>query len=163
MINSTQCPQFHPLCSDARQTNFAYDHMETTNSLTWMRALNGALEPNYNEWADLRVINLPGRYRLCCFDSDEMRSTYIVSSFGSNHSLNSTYKKYLSLCVGEERFGSGTESRLYKHARVMASWVGNEGEISLGISRPGRVNYFLKIHFLLIRNSMDIVLLMCSG
>ena len=61
--------------------------------------------------------------------------------------LNSTYKKYSSLCVGEERFGSGTESRLYKHARVMASWVGNEGEISLGISRPGRVNYFLKIHF----------------
>ena len=77
--------------------------------------------------------------------------------------LNSTYKKYSSLCVGEERFGSGTESRLYKHARVMASWVGDEGEISLGISRPGRVKYFLNIHLLLIRNSMDIVLLVCSG
>ena len=77
--------------------------------------------------------------------------------------LNSTYKKYSSLCVGKERFGSDTESRLYKHARVMASWVGDEGEISLGISRPGLVNYFLNIHFLLIRNSMEIVLLMCSG
>ena len=74
--------------------------------------------------------------------------------------LNSTYKKYSSLCVGKERFGSGTESRLYKHARVMASWVGDEGEISLGISRPGRVNYFLE-HSLLIR--MDIVLFVCSG
>ncbi|CAH3041628.1 unnamed protein product, partial [Porites evermanni] len=92
---------FHPLCSAARRTNFADGHMETTNSLTWMGALNG-----------------------------------------------------------KERFGSGTESRLYKHARVMASWVGDEGEISLGISRPGRVNYFLE-HSLLIR--MDIVLFVCSG
>ena len=100
MICSTQCPQFHPLCSDARQTNFAYDHMETTNSLTWMRALNGALEPNYNEWTGLRVINLPSRYRLCCFDSDEMRSTYIVSSFGSNRSLSQLYVQevFVSVC-----------------------------------------------------------------
>ena len=45
----------------------------------------------------------------------------------------------------------------------MASWVGEEGEISLGISRSGRVKYFLNIHLLLIRNSMDIVLLVCSG
>ena len=74
--------------------------------------------------------------------------------------LNSTYKKYSSLCVGEERFGSGSESRLYKHARVMVSWVGDEGEISFRISRLGRVNYFLNIHLLLIR--MDIVLLVCS-
>ena len=100
MICSTQCPQFHPLCSNARQTNFAYDHMETTNPLTWMWALNGALEPNYNEWTDLRVINLPSRYRLCCFDSDEMRSTYIVSSFGSNHSLSQLYVQevFVSVC-----------------------------------------------------------------
>ena len=61
--------------------------------------------------------------------------------------LNSTYKKYSSLYVGEERFGSGTESRLYKHTMVMASWVGDEGEISLGISRPGRVNYFFEHSF----------------
>ena len=58
--------------------------------------------------------------------------------------LNSTYKKYSSLCVGEERFGSGSESRLYKHARVMVSWVGDEGEISFRISRPGQVNYFFE-------------------
>ena len=146
---------FHPLCSDARQTNFAEGHMETTNSLTWMRAMNGALEPNCNAWTDLSVINLPSRYRLCCFDSDELvqlRSTYctlyphlhLATAF-----LNSTYNKYSSLCVGEERFGSGTESRLYKHARVMASWVGDEGKISLGISRPGRVKYFFEHSFVI--------------
>ena len=66
--------------------------------------------------------------------------------------LNSTYKKYSSLCVGKERFGSGTESRLYKHARVMASWVGDEDEISLGISRPGQVNYFLEHSFVIDKN-----------
>ena len=82
---------FHPLCSDARQTNFADGHMETTNSLTWMGALNGVLQPNCNAWTDLSVINLLSRYHLCCFDSDEivqLQSTYIVSIFGSNHSLS---------------------------------------------------------------------------
>ena len=66
--------------------------------------------------------------------------------------LLSRYKKYSSLCVGEECFGSGTESRLYKHVRVMASWVDDEGEISLGISRPGRVNYFLEHSFVIDKN-----------
>ena len=66
--------------------------------------------------------------------------------------LNSTYKKYSSLCVGEERFGSGTESRLYKHARVMVSWVGDEGKILFRISRPGRVNYFFEHSFVIDKN-----------
>ena len=70
---------FHPLCSDARQTNFADGHMETTNSLTWMRALNGALQPNCNAWTDLSVINLPSQYHLCCFDSDEILMIYEIN------------------------------------------------------------------------------------
>ena len=31
----------------------------------------------------------------------------------------------------------------------MASWVGDEGEISLGISRPGRVKYFFEHSFVI--------------
>ena len=68
-----------------------------------MRALNGALEPNGNAWTDLSVINIPSRYRLCGFDSDEivqLRSTYIVSTFGSNHNLSELYVQevFVSLC-----------------------------------------------------------------
>lgn len=75
--------------------------------------------------------------------------------------LNSTYKKYSSLCVGEERFGSGSESRLYKHARVMVSWVGDEGEISFRISRPGQVNYFFEHSFVIDKNGHCFACVQC--
>lgn len=39
------------------------------------------------------------------------------------------------------------ENRLYKHARVMASWVGGEGQITLGQSCPGRVKYYFEHSF----------------
>lgn len=99
------------------------------------------------------MVELPSRYRLCCFDSDEMvqlRSTYcklypsldLLPAY-----LNSTYKKYSSLSIGDERLIPGMEIRLFKHARVMASWVGEEGEISIGESKPGRVKFYFEHSF----------------
>ena len=99
------------------------------------------------------MVELPSRYRLCCFDSDEMaqlRSTYckLYPSLDlSSAYLNSTYKKYSSLSIGDERLSSGMESQLFKHARVMALWVGEEGEISTGESKPGRVKCYFEHSF----------------
>ena len=144
---------FHPLCSEARQTNLTEGVVETTKSLSWSKAMSGSLVPNCSVWTDLSMIKLPSRYRLSCFDSDEvvqLRRTYskLYPSLDLRSAyLNSTYKKYSSLCVGEERLSSGMESRLYKHARVMASWVGDEGEITLGNSRPGRVKFYFEHAF----------------
>ena len=39
------------------------------------------------------------------------------------------------------------ESRLSKHARVMASWVGDEGEIALRESKPGHVKFYFEHSF----------------
>ena len=126
---------------------------QTTNSLSWSKAMSGPLVPNCSVWTDLSMIKFPSRYRLCCFNSDEiiqLQSTYskLYPSLNLRSGyVNTTYKKYSFLCVGEERLSSGMESRLYKHARVMASWVGNEGEISLGITRPGRVKFYFEHSF----------------
>ena len=142
---------FYSLCSEVRQTNLV--DVETTKSLSWSKATGGSLVPNSNVWTDLSMIELPSRYRLCCFDSGELlqlRRTYCkLYPLLDLHSayLNSTYKKYSSLWVGDERLSSGMESRLYKHARVMASWVGDEGEISTGNSKPGRVKFYFEHSF----------------
>ena len=99
------------------------------------------------------MIQLLTQYRLCCFDGDEiglLRTTYArlyPSLEPYTEHLNSTFKKYSSLCISEERLSSGTEDRLYKHLRVMASWVGGEGQITLGQSSPGRVKYYFEHSF----------------
>ena len=142
---------FYSLCSEIRQTNVV--DMETTMSLSWSKATGGPLVPNYSVWMNLSMIELQSRYRLCCFDSGEvlqLRSTYckLYPSLDLHSAyLNSTYKKYSSLCVGDERFSSGMESRLYKHARVMASWVGDKGKISVVNSKPGQVKFYFEHSF----------------
>ena len=142
---------FEPLCDATRQTNqLSEGTVATTQSLLWTKAMTGPLRPNCNVWTDLTMIKLPTRYRLSSFDIDEtaqLRSTYseIYPAIDLNTAyLNSTFKKYPSLCVGEERLSSAMENRLYKHARIMASWVGSEGEITLGASKPGRVKFFFE-------------------
>ena len=70
-----------------------------------------------------------------------------IALWNSTEHLNSTFKKYSSLCIGEERLSSGTEDCLYKHVRVMASWVGGEGQITLGQSSPKRVKYYFERSF----------------
>lgn len=158
---------FYSICSEVRQTNLV--DVETTKSLSWSKATGAPLVPNCSIWTDFSMIELPSRYRLCCFNSGEvlqLRSTYckLYPSLDLHLAyLNSTYKKYSSLCVGDERLSSGIESRLYKHARVMASWVGDEGEISAGNSKPGRVKFYFNTHLILVRSSIDIALLVCSG
>lgn len=142
---------FNSLCSEARLSSLTEE--ETTKSLSWSKATSGPLVPNCSVWTDLSKITLPSRYHLCCFDNDEieqLRSTYCklypALDLRSAY-LNSTYKKYSSLSVGEVRLSSGMESRLYKHVRVMASWVGDEGEIDTGNSKPGRVKFYFEHSF----------------
>ena len=146
---------FHPLCSEIHQANDTDGVVEhpTINSLPWLKVVGGLLIPNCTAWTDRSVIQLPTRYRLCCFDGDEiglLRTTYArlyPSLELSTEHLNSTFRKYSSLCIDEERLSSGMENRLYKYVRVMASWVGGEGQIALGQSIPGRVKYYFEYSF----------------
>ena len=146
---------FHPLCSEIHQANDIDGVVEhpMINSLWWSKVVGGLLIPNCTASTDPSVIRLPTRYRLCCFDGDEiglLRTTYArlyPSLELSTEHLNSTFKKYSFLCIGEERLSSGMEDRVYKHARVMASWVGGEGQITLGQSSTERVKYYFEHSF----------------
>ena len=106
------------------------------------------------QWKPLLILDaFPTRYRLCCFNGDEiglLRTTYArlyPSLELSTEHLNSTFRKYSSLCIGEEGLSSGMEDCLYQHVRVMASWVGGEGQVTLGQSSPGRVKYYFEYSF----------------
>ena len=133
-----------PPIHQANDTDGVVQH-PTINSLPWSKVVGGLLIPSCTAWTDRSVIQLPTRYHLYCFDGDEiglLRTTYArlyPSLELSTEHLNSTFRKYSSLCIGEERLSSGMEDRLYKHVRVMASWVGGEGQVTLGQSSPGLV------------------------
>lgn len=161
---------FEPLCNAARHTNQLSEGLvEPSQSLSWTKAMSGPLVPNCSVWTDLSMIQLPSRYRLCSFDIDEiaqLRSTYSklypATDLSSGY-LNLTYKKYPSLCVGEERLSSGMESRLYKHARVMASWLVMKEKSPCVKANQDMLNFILSIHLKWMGNSTGIVLHVCSG
>ena len=133
-----------PPIHQANDTDGVVQH-PTINSLPRSKVVGGLLIPSCTAWTNRSVIELPTRYHLYCFDGDEidlLRTTYArlyPSLELSTEHLNSTFRKCSSLCIGEERLSSGMEDRLYKHVRVMASWVGGEGQITLGQSSPGLV------------------------
>ena len=69
-------------------------------------------------------------------------------------------KRFSSICVGAEKYGSKAECRYLRRARVLASWNGGDGQISATSPlSPGLVEYFM-CHKLTKEN---IILLMCVG
>ena len=111
---------FNPLCSEIHQANDTDGVVghPTINSLSWSKVVGGLLISNCTAWTDRGVIQLSTRYRVCCFDGDEiglLRTTYdrlYLSLELSTEHLNSTFRKYSSLCIDEERLSSGMEDRL---------------------------------------------------
>ena len=55
------------------------------------------------------------------------------------------------MCVAGEKLSSGMESRLYKQARIMVIWAGEEGEIALRGCKPERVKFYFE-HSLQLEN-----------
>jgi len=75
---------------------------------------------------------------------------------------NFTFKKYLSLPLGDGRFSSGLKNHVYKHGRIIASWAGKEEEIALGASSPARVKSYFE-HSFELDGKCHIVLHVLSG
>ena len=65
---------FHHLCSEIQQANDTDGVVEhpMINSLSWSKVVGGLLIPNCTALTDRSVIQLPTRYRLCCFDGNEI-------------------------------------------------------------------------------------------
>ena len=104
-----------------------------------MMASCGPLHGKESVWADLTSIRFESSYKLASLDRDELntlRSVYATmypKVTEASFALATLYKKYKSLLVGGERYGSTAGSRLCSYARIIASWCGDNGVINLGI------------------------------
>lgn len=149
---------FQPLCSDIQEIEYDAELVRTpSQALSFALASSGPLTRSKHVWTDLSMVELPDRYRLCAFDPDDLgllKGTYSALYPDINLTachVNATFKKYQSVCVAGEGLSSGMESRLYKHARIMATWAGEEGETALSGCKPGRVKFYFE-HSLQLRN-----------
>lgn len=102
-----------------------------------MLASCGPLLGKESLWADLKSVCFEGSYKLASFDQDELstlRVVYLTLYPGvTEASLNlaTLYKKHKSLAVGGERFGSTMGSRVCPYPRIIASWCGDNGLLTL--------------------------------
>lgn len=142
-IPSTFQDVFQLLCSGIQEIEYDAEIVRTpSQALSFALASSGPLTRSKHVWTDLSMVELPDRYRLCAFDPDDLgllKGTYSALYPDINLTachVNGTFKKYQSVCVAGERLSSGMESRLYKHARIMATWAGEEGEIALSGCKP---------------------------
>ena len=134
---------------------------ETLVKSQLMMASCGPLHGKESVWADLTSIRFEGSYKLASLDRDELnslRSVYVTmypKVTEASFALATIYKKYKSLSVGDERYGSTAGSRLCPYARIIASWCGDNGVVNLGSMRPGIVRYFM-VHSVEIKGKQSI-------
>ena len=102
-----------------------------------MMASCGPLHGKESVWADLTSIRFESSYKLASLDRDELntlRSVYVTmypKVTNASLALATIYKKYKSLSVGGERYGSTAGSRLCPYARIIASWSGTMESLTL--------------------------------
>lgn len=122
---------------------------ETVSLPQLMMASSGSLLGKESVWADLTSICFQRSYKLASFDQDGLNALRLVyhtlypKLTAAALNLATLYKKYNSLTVGGERYGSLLGSRLCPYAHIIASWCGNNGIINPGRMRPGIVRHFI--------------------
>ena len=88
-------------------------------------------------------------YKLASLDQSELSTllkvylTLYPKETEASMKLSVLYKKFKSLIVGGERYGSTAGSRLCPYARIIASWCDNNGIVNPGMMRPGIIYYFI--------------------
>ena len=76
--------------------------------------------------------------------------------------LHFTIKKFSTIFVGAEKFGSKAESRTLRSARVLASWHSAEGLISATSPlSPGIIDFFM-CHKLTVNGTERALFCLCS-
>ena len=109
----------------------------------------GSLLGKESVWANLTSIVFESSYKLSSLDQSELSTmlkvylTLYPKETEASVKLSVLYKKYKSLIVGGERYGSTAGSRLCPHARIIASWCENNGIVNPGMMRPGIIYYFI--------------------
>ena len=113
-----------------------------------MMASCGPFIEKESVWGDLTLISFESTY-LGSLDRNELgslRSVYMTlypKVTEASLNLATLYKKYKSLSVGGERYGSTAGFRLCPYAHIIASWCGDNGGINPGMQRPGIIRHFI--------------------
>jgi len=97
------------------------------------------------DWKTLESeVHLPPFHKLRTLDSDDLSSLLVVymSMYGeiitSVNCLSKTVRRFGSIIIDPEKFGSKYECRFLRCARITASWTDNHGSI--------RKHFFLVAH-----------------
>ena len=115
----------------------------------FVMASSGPLLGKESIWSDLTSICFEKHYKLGRLDQEELSALGTVYGTLYPHitvaSLNlpSLYKRYKSLSVCGERYGSTAGTRLCPYARIIASWCDKDGVVRPGMLRPGIIRYFI--------------------
>jgi len=101
------------------------------------------------KWSDTDQVILPLSYKLMQFDQDDRHllcQTYqrmYPEKYLNANMVSETARRYQRVTLAGEKFGSKLESRSLRCARVMASWVGDDGEVDpTAPIRPGEVKFY---------------------
>ena len=104
------------------------------------------------DWRKLELeFYIPRFHKVRTLDADELSSLFSVykSMYGdaitSLDCLAKTVRRFGSIVIGAEKFGSNQECRSLRSARIVASWTDEQGFISphAGL-RPGKVHSFVQ-------------------
>ena len=100
-------------------------------------------------WHDNANVTAPASFEMDMLTSEDITTILIVyqtlypGRIIDISDLHFSIKKFSSIFVGAEKFGSRAESRTSRSARVLASWNDDDGNISsTSALSPGIINYF---------------------
>ena len=112
-------------------------------------------------WSDLGQVVVPKAYKLLHFDRDDLQllvQTYSVMYPGVDvhiTDLGESCRRFGSVTLSGEKFGSKAACRLLRSSRVMALWAGNNGEVeTAGALRPGLVKFYF-LHSILLEGKYE--------
>ncbi|XP_070568393.1 uncharacterized protein [Ptychodera flava] len=106
---------------------------------------------NHKVWSDNSCIKTKKQYHLSWLDQSErsmlhhMYQTVYSSANLSYSCVSQTYKKYSTIHLGQELYGSALNKRTLRYSYVMATWAGENCTILLDkkFVRPGKVKYYM--------------------
>ena len=123
------------------------DHFIVSNAIQLFNSAR-CLNLGDFQWSDLTLVGLPNRFKHFVLDSDELR--VLIDCCKTMYPrekielTSSVARKYSSIMLGTEKFGSKMDCRNLRSARVMASWTTDDGCIDISApSRPGIVNSYI--------------------
>ena len=118
-------------------------------------------------WSHFSLVGFPTSYKHIALEEEEMH--LLVGCYQALYPeegisvacLQSVARKYAYILLGSEKFGSKMDCRSLRSARVMASWVGEDGRIdSSAEKRPGKVNFYV-LHSVKIKDECRQHVLAC--